>query len=323
MFTGSPAHPLRRTSIAPSPRLATSVGLAVALAMAVAVLSLMSACGSRQNRAQRGEEPHSAGSPQLVGSPPERSRVEPSSAGSAGAGPQANPQRPTKPWLVIADEAEGIDYLEALVGTDDEHAKLPMIVAIHGLGYRPRMPEDPMFALGQPVRIVLPRAPTRWGQGFSWLSVRVGDNKPAALAQELKHAAARLAAFISAVAQRHPTRGKPIVLGFSQGGMLSWTLALHHPELSHAVFPLAGWLPDQAMPEAWKTARVYPRIRSMHGQSDKVIALKPTQAMVAQLRERGLAVELRTYPGVGHTMSAAMEHQLAAWLHAALDRELR
>ena len=42
--------------------------------------------------------------------------------------------------------------------------------------------------------------------------------------------------------------GKVVVTGFSQGGMLSYALALHHPELIEYALPISGMLPEVLWP---------------------------------------------------------------------------
>ncbi len=64
--------------------------------------------------------------------------------------------------------------------------------------------------------------------------------------QGILRAAAALAAAIERVAAERPTRGKAIVTGFSQGGALTFALALHHPRVVGAAFPMGGWVPRGA-----------------------------------------------------------------------------
>ncbi|MGB0680964.1 MAG: hypothetical protein ACPGUV_15045, partial [Polyangiales bacterium] len=124
---------------------------------------------------------------------------------------------PTMPSVRIA-AAEGLNYLVAALGTDDEHANLPMLVAIHGLGYVPRFPEPEMTALGLPVRIVVLRGPETHKHGYGWYGVHVKEGRDAALAAALRERAAWIALALQRLQARYPTLGRPVVLGFSQGG---------------------------------------------------------------------------------------------------------
>ena len=108
--------------------------------------------------------------------------------------------------------------------------------------------------------------------------------------------------------------GKPIVLGFSQGGALSFALALWHPEVISAAFPVGGWAPPSVL--AGKGTSV--PIRAMHGEADERVPIGPTREAVAALKARGVQAELRGYPGVGHAVSPEMRLDLAQMVREAL-----
>lgn len=224
--------------------------------------------------------------------------------------------------VVLIGEAEGINYLEVVIGNVAMDAALPMIVAIHGLGYRPRMPEPPLLGLSHPVRVIFPRAPDAFGKGFSWLPLQVRDGQPDKLADALQEKAALLARALQTWTTRHATVGKPIVLGFSQGGMLTWTLALQHPQLISVAMPLAAWLPPRLIPQTVDDPLSYPPLRMMHGRMDRTIAIEPTRLIVRQMQRQGLRIDWLEYGRAGHTMSKVMDAQLHRWLNEAIKSQL-
>jgi phospholipase/carboxylesterase len=234
--------------------------------------------------------------------------------------PQPCPEPQALPWTTVArkGEAAGVPYMEVLFGETDPNAKLPLIVAIHGLGDRARVPVGAIEMLKTPVRVILPNGPTPHHTGFAWTLVRVRENRPEALARDLRVQANRLAEMIKELLQARPTLGDPIVLGGSQGGMLTFALALHHPDVVGHAMPLMGWLPPPLVPDKLAEGVAYPAIRSIHGAADEVIPLAPTQQMVKKLRALGLKVELVGFDGVGHYMTMPMEEMLHQWLVEAL-----
>ncbi len=191
---------------------------------------------------------------------------------------------------------------------------LPMIVAIHGLGDRPEQFATLLSALPVPARLIVPQGIDPYHGGFSWFPIRVRDLDPERLAGGLKRAASRLAELLAELGRRHPTKGRPVVTGFSQGGMLSFVLAVEHPQAIAAAIPLAGWLPPPLWPSA--VPRAAPPIMALHGDADRLLEIEPTRAAVGQLRQLGFQVELREYPGVGHTVSPAMRRELYRQLAA-------
>lgn len=219
-------------------------------------------------------------------------------------------------------EAAGLYYLETVVGAVPVDAPLPLVVALHGLGDRPHPLEDPFFGTPDPVRVVQPRAPTPLGEGYTWLPHRVSAGRTRALARAAAATAARLVDFVDAVREARPTVGRPVVTGFSQGGILAFVLAVRHPAVFGASLPLSGWLPPPLWPRDAPEGPL-PPIRSMHGLADRVVPAGPTRRAVDHLARLGFPVELVEVPGVGHTRSPEMDVALARWLAAAVRREWR
>lgn len=215
-------------------------------------------------------------------------------------------------------ESDGIGFLDVVLGDVDPESELPLVIVIHGRGDRPRVPGGPFAGLTRAVRVVMPRAELAAGEGFSWLPVRAADGQTDVLAAALGDVSARLARLIEHVRAVRPTRGPTIVTGFSQGGMLTITLAIRHPALVGVAFPLAGWLPPPLWPSGAPPANA-PAIRTMHARDDDRIAYAPTLESYEHLRAAGWDLELATFDGVGHAMSVDMDALFHGWLERALE----
>lgn len=190
---------------------------------------------------------------------------------------------------------------------------LPLIVALHGLGDDARNFAGVFDGLAGPARVVVLQAPTRHGSGWSWFATRRDAGSVSVHADGVAAAADLVAEEVRALAASRPTKGKPVVTGFSQGGMISFALALRHGELITRAVPVAGWLPEAL----WPTSRPpgAAPIYALHGDADDVLPLAPTRAGVAHLAKLGLDVELREVPGVRHTIS---REERALWFAALL-----
>jgi phospholipase/carboxylesterase len=210
----------------------------------------------------------------------------------------------------------GFRYLEVVPARAAPDAELPLVVWLHGRGDAPQAPDGPFLGLDR-MRLVLPQAPERFHRGYAWLPVSAAPGQSAALVRGLRTRSDELARFIRELEERHPTRGRPIVAGFSQGGMLTMTLAIHHPDVVGDAFPIAGWLPP-ALSSVSGPTPVHPPIRAMHGAVDAVLPAPRTERAVGSLARRGYDVELRVYDGVGHETSPDMWRQLRKWLRRAL-----
>jgi phospholipase/carboxylesterase len=219
---------------------------------------------------------------------------------------------------VLEGESAGLAYIEVVLGEVDIDASLPMVLMLHGRGDRPRVPGGPFACVTMPMRIIMPRAPDPLGPGYTWLSVRVAQGLTEELSRQLLSRADQLASLLTDVSSRRPTLGRPVVTGFSQGGLLTFALAVTHPHLMASVFPLAGWLPPPLWPSSTEGL---PLIRSVHGADDDTIPAAPTREAVEYLRSRGADVELLEFEGIGHAMSSPMNKQFGSWLEQSLREQ--
>ncbi|GAB4114012.1 MAG: hypothetical protein OHK0013_49090 [Sandaracinaceae bacterium] len=206
-------------------------------------------------------------------------------------------------------------FLEVVIGTDDVEAPLPMVLALHGYGDAPRVPERPYRSMGRPLRLIAPRGPVQVGQGWAWSATRVRDDRPDELARALEAALPALVETLETLRAVRPTRGSPIVVGFSQGGVMTLALASRHPRLVGLAIPMASWLPPALEPTDACDA---PPVRAVHPRDDERIPLAPTVELFARLRALGWDATLEVVEGT-HAVSPAIEAFVARELERALD----
>ncbi|MET0385002.1 MAG: dienelactone hydrolase family protein [Polyangiales bacterium] len=281
---------------------------------------------SRQSAAPA-EQPATAPgahAPQLAATPPAASPNAPTPASTATATPKNPNLEPDHApdesgWGVAA----GLRYLEIVRGDPAADEALPLLLVIHGLGDKPH--RDWLHAIDvgreQKVRMVLPQAPTPRGPGFSWFEYRFADQHPVELAAGIRGASDRLAQMIEVLSAQRPTRGRALVTGFSQGGMLSFALATRHPALIEYAIPISGTLPDPLWPNDKPSPPRSPPIHALHGNADAIVDPASDKALVAKLAQLGYPVELRTFDGVGHTITPAMSNDVQQTLTAALSAQ--
>src|SRR3990172_11864828 len=124
----------------------------------------------------------------------------------------------------------------------------PTILALHGwgasahdlLGLAPLLHGGRALVLCPQGPVALQVAPGMLGHG--WFPISMGrPPDPAGFAK----GAAALRAFLDAALEVYPVdRRKLVVLGFSQGGVMAYDLALREPERFAGPVALASWLPD-------------------------------------------------------------------------------
>jgi phospholipase/carboxylesterase len=207
--------------------------------------------------------------------------------------------------------------LEILTGGANASDSLPLVVGIHGLGGSPERFERILSSLSVRARLILPYGLEPHGEGFAWFPEWKDDEEFAA---GTRRAADRLAAMIDELVRRRPTSGKPLVTGFSQGGMLSFALAVLHPEVVRAAFPVSGLLAPPLWPSATLPGQEMPRVRAFHGTDDDRVPIAGARATVRRLKDVGFDAEIAEYPGVKHTTTAEMRGDLVQAIVQALNR---
>lgn len=214
--------------------------------------------------------------------------------------------------------AAGLVYFEEIVGAAPSTEALPLIVFLHGRGDRPRPGFMPL-SLPRSVRVIMPRAPLTWGQGYSWFEYRADTANTPQAARAIGDAASRVAAAIEVLRARRPTLGAPIVGGFSQGGMLSYALAVKQPNLIALALPLGGLLPESMWPaDALPADTRAPKIRAAHGTDDTLVPFAQARATVAALAAHGYDVAFLEQPGVAHAVTEPMVAMLNREIAATL-----
>jgi phospholipase/carboxylesterase len=216
--------------------------------------------------------------------------------------------------------AAGVEYVELLTGGAKAEDELPLLIAIHGLGDRPEHFAALVRELPTPARVILPRALDPHDEGFSWFPIRARSEDSEGLGEGVDKAGDAIAGLIKELQATTPTLGRAVITGFSQGGMLTFTLAAHHPELVAAAYPVSGWLPPPLWPKAGPTGpEQNPPVVALHGDADRALLIERTRESVAHQQKLGYSVELVEYPGVGHQITSEMRARL--W--SMLERSLR
>lgn len=194
----------------------------------------------------------------------------------------------------------------------------PTILALHGwgasahdlLGIAPRVLDGEVLFLCPQGPLGLQVAPGQ--QGYGWFPLSGGsDVDPTAIV------AARgvLEGFLEDALALYPIDPERLViLGFSQGGVMAYDLALGRPERFAALVALSSWLPDavaRGLPE--NEARAALPTLLIHGSRDPMIAIDNAQQARTRLEQLGLQPAWGEYD-MGHEISAQALRDLLGWL---------
>ena len=198
----------------------------------------------------------------------------------------------------------------------------PTVLALHGwganaldlLGLAPHLDGGAYLVLCPQGPVEVPVGPGM--HGYGWFPISMGAPPDRAAFEEGYSA---LDAFLGEALQRYPIApGKLALLGFSQGGVMAYALALRqHPRFA-AVAALSTWL----VPGLLGTSDAEPALDHLpvlvqHGTSDPLIPAERGREAVEQLRRWNADVVYREYE-MGHEISAASLRDLGEFLHTRL-----
>lgn len=208
----------------------------------------------------------------------------------------------------------GIQFDELVTGGADPNDTLPMVVAFHGRGAAPRYMRPLIEKLDEPARVIIPRGTEPLGKNWMWWKTRSKGDQ-AELTENMTRGAAQLGPWVRDIARCRPTKGRPIVAGHSQGGMMSLGIAATQPERIHAAVAGSAWLPKGM----WRSDMAPAHL--VHGEDDDVVDFERTVDMVEDVTAKGNDWELEIIEDHGHNLSGPL---LSEWLEmvAQTVREL-
>ncbi|WMJ67675.1 phospholipase [Stenotrophomonas sp. 24(2023)] len=195
-----------------------------------------------------------------------------------------------------------------------------LVVLLHGVGSNEQSLAGFAATLDPRLHVLLPRAPLVFGpQAFGWFSVRFGAQGPVIDPAQAEAARLQVRDWLAAQQARlgvGPAR--TVLAGFSQGGIISASVALTAPAQVKSFAVLCG----RILPEI--TPHIPADIGTqglqgllVHGRQDEKLPFALAEAAAGRLRALGVAHELRAYPAP-HTLSAAMQDDTRRWISARL-----
>ena len=148
--------------------------------------------------------------------------------------------------------------------------------------------------------------------GYAWYPMSMGG--PANLDAILVSQKALLK-FLDECIKRYPIDPKNLaLLGFSQGGVMAYSLALAYPERFAALAVLSSWLPKELLPRL----NVNDAVQSLptlvqHGTLDQMIEIDRARSSLEQLRTLRVPLTYREYD-MGHEIGPRSLSELSTWL---------
>jgi phospholipase/carboxylesterase len=157
---------------------------------------------------------------------------------------------------------------------------------------------------------------------FAWFRVAFTASGPRIDAQEAEQSRLDLIRFVAQVQAAHGiVPQKTVIAGFSQGGILSASVALTAPESVAGFGVLSGRILPEIEPHLADAARLTALQGFIgHGDFDNKLPVMWAQRSDALLAQLGVAHVSRRYP-IDHSISAAMQADFLQWLAGVLKAQ--
>ncbi|AWH85930.1 phospholipase [Flavobacterium album] len=196
--------------------------------------------------------------------------------------------------------------------------KNPLLLLLHGYGSN----EEDLFSFAAQLPdeyfIISARAPYNLPPyGHAWYAINfdAGMNK---FSDEVQAKSSRdlIAKFIDEVTAAYPVDKERITLiGFSQGAILSYAVALTYPEKIERVAALSGYLNTDIIEKDFHDKDISKlRFFISHGMADQVIPVEWARKAPEFLKALGIKEEYHEYP-VGHGVAPQNFYDVLAWLN--------
>lgn len=225
-----------------------------------------------------------------------------------------------------------VQLRETVTGPDPSVTPAAALIVLHGLGtggrdFAPLVSELDLSAAG-PVRFVFPDAPQRpvsvnGGEPMpAWYDPRPVAAHTGAVSTQDEEGLRASCEIVQALIDREGARGVPpervVLLGFSQGAVMTLMAGLRAPRRLAGLVVLSGYLPLSITTEAEASPanRDVP-IFMAHGRLDPVVVPTRAESSRDKLLRLGYDIAWHDYP-MGHEVCPQEIRDLNGWLSVLL-----
>ncbi|WP_067145739.1 alpha/beta hydrolase [Pseudotamlana agarivorans] len=207
--------------------------------------------------------------------------------------------------------------LQHLIRESSLTENAPLLIMMHGYGsdendlfsFASELPKE-LFIIS--VKAPYPMAP----YGNAWYAINFDAEKGKWNdIEQAKQSRDLIANFIDEAVEAYPVNKNNVsLLGFSQGSILSYGVALNYPEKVKNIVALSGYLiqdifPDDIASKDYSNLDFY----CSHGSVDQVIPVEWARQTAPFLNDLNIKNQYSEFP-VGHGVAPQNFHEFKAWL---------
>ena len=197
--------------------------------------------------------------------------------------------------------------------------KNPLLLLLHGYGSN----EEDLFSFANELPgeyyVISARAPYDMMYGsYAWYAINfdADENKFSDIGQA-RTSRDIIADFIDELVANYPIDSKKVTLiGFSQGSILGYAVALSYPKKVQRLVAMSGYLNTEIAVDYFENNDFNTlKIFASHGTVDQVIPVEWAQKSIPVLESLGISVVYKEYP-VGHGVAPQNFFDFKNWLQS-------
>lgn len=198
---------------------------------------------------------------------------------------------------------------------------IPCLILLHGVGANEAGLIDLAQRQDPRLLVILARGPLAFGPvQFGWFQVDFSTGRPQINAQQAEQSRALLAQFIEGLPAAYGVDPRRVwIAGFSQGGIMSASVALTRPDRVAGFGILSGRILPEIAPITApneQTGKLAAFIS--HGVDDGKLTVEFARSAKRLLEQKEVRLDYHEYDAE-HELNAAMQRDFDAWLKRQLD----
>jgi phospholipase/carboxylesterase len=208
-------------------------------------------------------------------------------------------------------ELNGYKYIHKTINADSSDNGIPIIIGLHWRGSTPDEFGKFLTGFKSPVRLILLQGQYPDDEvNYSFFKIIPTDYytlPPDEKMKMLLQEGEKLSKFIKAISLLYKPTKKPIIIGASQGGDLSYVIGIRYNNLVSLSCPLLATMDNRIVkPLNKKLQRQISKIEVFHGVADKIVLLETAQQHITLLNDNKYKVNLHSYDNNTHSISNTM-----------------
>jgi phospholipase/carboxylesterase len=196
--------------------------------------------------------------------------------------------------------------------------KNPLIILLHGYGsnaqdlfsFANELPADSYIVSAQAPHTLMYNAYAWYAINFDADEKKFSDIGQARISREI------LMRFIESLFDKYNIDSKDVTLmGFSQGAILSYALAVSYPEKIKKVVAMSGYFNEEIAVDDYVNQNLSSlKVFASHGLMDEVIPIYWAEKSLEKLKDKNILITYKTYP-VGHGVAPQNFKDILNWLN--------